>query len=293
MANTDIINNINNLLKLNTNKALVRASISYLSQNLEKASQYDLFFEIDYEKYGKQIVESSNISPAEKENINQLWGCKGPKTARLSPISRAIERESPPSFRQPQRNNPYQIISAKTPPNSKTSVSAPPKQQTPNCKVQIPEDCDLYDLIRQLMNEIYIMKKDFSAKISEMSHQINNQQKEIESLKYQLSTLTRTLNEQRIKKIENDLLQLKQANEPRRNDPYRNELEKIKSEIDQIKRRLNQNDQSLLNINFSMRQKEEMISRIRNDFNEKYSAFCHFSEQFSGFEYSFFSSNKK
>lgn len=53
----------------------------------------------------------------------------------------------------------------------------------PNCKVQIPEDCDLYDLIRQLMNEIFIMKKDFSTKISEMSHQINNQQKEIESLK--------------------------------------------------------------------------------------------------------------
>ena len=69
MSKNDILKNIGALIQNTGNGATNFASSSYLSQNLEEAIKYDIFFDINYEQYGERILRSSRVPDERKEEI--------------------------------------------------------------------------------------------------------------------------------------------------------------------------------------------------------------------------------
>ena len=69
MSKNDILKNIRALIQNAGNSATNFASSSYLSQNLEEAIKYDIFFDINYEQYGERILRSSRVPDERKEEI--------------------------------------------------------------------------------------------------------------------------------------------------------------------------------------------------------------------------------
>lgn len=107
MFNKDIIKNIQNLI-VKPNKALARASISYLSQYIEEAINYDHFFEIDYENYGESIIQSSSISADKKEQIRKLWNNQSRNTNLFT-----TDKEPSIYSKEKEPSSPYRSNQAK------------------------------------------------------------------------------------------------------------------------------------------------------------------------------------
>ena len=68
MTENDIELNISKL-KTAKVKVIAKVSINFLSQHIEKAIEHPEFFNIDYEKFGKDIINDANISQNEKNKI--------------------------------------------------------------------------------------------------------------------------------------------------------------------------------------------------------------------------------
>ena len=52
---------------------IAKISINYLSTHINRAKDIDAFYNIDYEKYGKQIIRNSDISDDIKEEIRKKF----------------------------------------------------------------------------------------------------------------------------------------------------------------------------------------------------------------------------
>ena len=60
-------------------RILIPNAIITLTANLNEACGYDDFYKIDYLKYGKRIIDDSNLPPKRKEEIHQRF--KNPSPA--------------------------------------------------------------------------------------------------------------------------------------------------------------------------------------------------------------------
>ena len=98
---------IKNLID-DSKKILVPNEISKLTANLNEASWYDDFYKIDYLKYGKSIIDNSNLSPKRKEEIHQRF--KTPFTGNNKQCSDSIKKKAD-FFSDPGEKLPKKIIS--------------------------------------------------------------------------------------------------------------------------------------------------------------------------------------
>ena len=81
-----------NIQRLNSKiKAFSNTAISYFSQKIETAIQYDEFFQIDYDKYASVIIERANISENRKEEIRQMFKNYKPKAPEEEPTINKLQ----------------------------------------------------------------------------------------------------------------------------------------------------------------------------------------------------------
>lgn len=99
MAENDILLNISKLKTVKI-KVIVNASINFLAQHIEKAIKHADFFDIDYEKYGKDIISKADIPQNEKDKIHEMF--KNPpqensQSSNINPQINQIESSQSPS----------------------------------------------------------------------------------------------------------------------------------------------------------------------------------------------------
>lgn len=224
MSSIDIQNNIANLLKSH-NKVQARVAIQYLSQHLDDAKDYPGFYDISYENYGEQIIQSSSLPRDKQEEIRQKWKIsKNIQTQdRIIPNSREIVslQESP-------------IVKSSTQISSTSIIKKDDAYRNEDQMYTIPAK-----VLIQIMNEITTIKQDYNKRINELNSMIEKQQREYSKLlsEFHDQISIQKSNENKIQQIEKDfILQKNKQIEVNRKlnqkiDQIENDLYSLKNEI--------------------------------------------------------------
>ena len=181
MSKNDILKNIGALIQNTGNGATNFASSSYLSQNLEEAIKYDIFFDINYEQYGERILRSSRVPDERKEEIRQLWSNKKSQDTIMN--STNTMNENTQSKQIQHENNTIKDMTIPLSSNIFTSNS---------------NEIQLHDLFKKLANlaiEITKIKQEYSAKIDDMDRIIKSHERDSSFLTSQITKLTKKNNE--------------------------------------------------------------------------------------------------
>lgn len=181
MSKNDILKNIRALIQNTGNGATNFASSSYLSQNLEEAIKYDIFFDINYEQYGERILRSSRVPDERKEEIRQLWSNKKSQDTIMN--STNTMNENTQSKQIQHENNTIKDMTIPLSSNIFTSNS---------------NEIQLHDLFKKLANlaiEITKIKQEYSAKIDDMDRIIKSHERDSSFLTSQITKLTKKNNE--------------------------------------------------------------------------------------------------
>lgn len=129
MASGQISNHILMLLQHSKAQFIVKRAINYLSENIEESMKNEQFFEIDYELYGKQIIDKSNLSDEQKDDLRHRFENKDsiPSAPANNPPKQKPKDQAP-------KNDP---IITKT--NNEASNDDAPKRK-PLVLIQTPSD---------------------------------------------------------------------------------------------------------------------------------------------------------